>query len=121
MDITNQLKAISDPTRYKIITLLLERHYCVRVISKKIGISESAVSQHMQLLRDADIIYGKKLGYHMHYIVKTDTLKLIETTISDMTRLAEQSQKEIKNCFCEYDCDSKIKRERVCLAPNSKI
>ena len=30
MDIAMQLKAISEPTRYKTIHLLLERHYCVR-------------------------------------------------------------------------------------------
>lgn len=108
MDIINQLRAISDPTRYKIITLLLQRHYCVRIISRKLNISESAVSQHMKVLKKADIIYGKKLGYHMHYIVKTDTLKLIRDEMSEMFELAERSSKEVKNCFCEFDCDTKI-------------
>lgn len=105
MDISMQLKAISDPTRYKIIGLLLERHYCVRIISKKLNISESAVSQHMGVLKEADIVYGKKLGYHMHYIVKTDTLRNIRDEISNMLQAAEQSAKEIKNCFCEYSCE----------------
>ncbi len=105
MDIMNQLKAISDPTRYKIISLLLDRHYCVRIISKKLNISESAVSQHMKVLKDADIIYGKKLGYYMHYIVKTNTLGIIMDEMSRMLQAAEQSSKEVKNCFCEYGCD----------------
>ncbi|QHQ60879.1 metalloregulator ArsR/SmtB family transcription factor [Anaerocolumna sedimenticola] len=105
MDITMQLKAISDPTRYKIIGLLLERHYCVRILSKKLNISESAVSQHMSVLKEAGIVYGKKLGYHMHYIVKTDTLQRIRDEMSKMLQSAEQSSKEIKNCSCEYSCD----------------
>ncbi len=105
MDISMQLKAISDPTRYKIIGLLLERHYCVRIISKKLNISESAVSQHMGVLKEAGIVYGKKLGYHMHYIVKTETLRNIRDEMSNMLQAAEQSAKEIKNCFCEYSCE----------------
>ena len=107
MDISLQLKAISDPTRYKIIDLLLERHYCVRILSKKLHISESAVSQHMNMLKKADIVYGKKLGYHMHYIVKTDTLQAVRDEISSMLQLAELSSKEINNCSCEYACDRK--------------
>lgn len=106
MDITNQLKAISVPTRYKLITLLLERHYCVRILSKKLGISESAVSQHMRILKEAEIVYGRKLGYHMHYIVNTNTLKLIQSEFSVMLT-AEKSSKKVKNCFCEFDCNSK--------------
>lgn len=107
MSIINQLKAISDPTRYKIISLLLERHYCVRIISKKLDISESAVSQHMKVLKEADIIYGKKLGYHMHYIVNTKTLELVRKELSLLIQSAEVSAKEVKNCYCEYECDSK--------------
>ncbi len=108
MDIIFQLKAISDPTRYKIISLLLERHYCVQIISKKLNISESAVSQHMKVLKEADIVYGKKLGYHMHYLVKTDTLNLLKDEMSKMIQLADQSSKELKDCFCDYECDRKI-------------
>ncbi|WMJ89963.1 ArsR/SmtB family transcription factor [Anaerocolumna sp. MB42-C2] len=107
MDITMQLKAISEPNRYKIINLLLERHYCVRIIAKKLNISESAVSQHMSVLKEAGIVYGKKLGYHMHYIVKTDTLRYIRDEMSNMLQAAEQSALEIKNCSCE------LSREKI--------
>lgn len=111
MIIVNQMKAISDPTRYKIISLLLERHYCVRILSKKLDISESAVSQHMKVLKEADIVYGKKLGYHMHYIVNTKSMELIRNELSLLLKAAETSAIEVKNCYCEYECDSRELRK----------
>ncbi len=36
-------KALSDGSRLRILELLLERTYCVRALSLKLGLSESAV------------------------------------------------------------------------------
>ncbi len=48
------LHIITMPTRYQILMLLLNHHYCGKALSSKLGISESAVSQHLQVLKDAD-------------------------------------------------------------------
>ena len=47
MDMPRFFRALSDPTRYRIFLLLLERHHCARSLAQALGISESAVSQHM--------------------------------------------------------------------------
>ena len=39
------LHIITMPTRYQILMLLLNHHYCGKALSAKLGISESAVSQ----------------------------------------------------------------------------
>ena len=51
MELTKLLKAMSDETRFKILTLLLEHNYCVRGLAKKLDLSEAAVSQHLKILR----------------------------------------------------------------------
>ena len=48
------LHIITMPTRYQILMLLLNHHYCGKALSAKLGISESAVSQHLQVLKTAD-------------------------------------------------------------------
>ena len=44
------LHTITMPTRYQILMLLLEHHYCGKALAAKIGISEAAISQHLQIL-----------------------------------------------------------------------
>ena len=56
------LKALGDPTRYKIFNCLLERKHCVRSLSKKLGITESAISQHLKVMKEAGLVYGEKHG-----------------------------------------------------------
>ena len=70
MELGHMLKALGEPMRLKIYQALLERKHCVRSLSKKFGISESAISQHMKVMKDAGLVYGEKYGYrdalHQH-------------------------------------------------------
>ena len=50
------LHTITMPTRYQILMLLLEHHYCGKALAAKIGISEAAISQHLQILKDCGIV-----------------------------------------------------------------
>ena len=43
MELDHMLKALGEPTRLRIYQALLERKHCVRSLSKKFGISESAM------------------------------------------------------------------------------
>lgn len=107
MDFIQALHVITDPTRYQIIRLLMERHYCVRAISKKIGISEPAVSQQMNLLKKAGIITGTKMGYHMHYLVNVDFVKQIFEQFANEITSAKTEESLTTECICEYECGRK--------------
>lgn len=74
MNVISILKAMADDTRMKIITLLLQRNFCVRALARKLNISEAAVSQHLKILREAGIVSGEKIGYFVHYDVKREVL-----------------------------------------------
>ena len=84
MEIINQLKAISDETRLKIIVLLLNKNYCVRALSKKLDISESAVSQHIKILKDSGLVIGEKRSYWVHYRVQEENLYQIGDEVKDL-------------------------------------
>ena len=60
-------KAIGDETRVKILILLSNRNICAKGIAKHLEISEAAVSQHIKILKEANIITGYKEGYYMLY------------------------------------------------------
>lgn len=101
VDRTLVLKAISDETRMKILSLLLHHNYCVRALARKLGLSEGAVSQHLKVLRDAGLLTGEKKGYFMHYDVNRDVLHALAADIEALASIERE--------FCtpdEFGCHS---------------
>lgn len=49
--------------------MFLQHNYCVRALSRNIGLSEVAILQHLKVLREAGLLTGEKKGYYMHYDV----------------------------------------------------
>jgi ArsR family transcriptional regulator, arsenate/arsenite/antimonite-responsive transcriptional repressor len=87
-------KALGDPTRLEIISLLTEsENLCVNVIAEKTGMSQPAISQHLKILKNAGFLNAKKMGMHVHYSLNRDKVK--EFTDS-MTALF--SKKPAHNC-----------------------
>jgi ArsR family transcriptional regulator len=88
--------------RLKIYQNLLERKHCVRSLSKKLGISESAISQHMKVMRDADLIYGEKYGYHTHYMPVPETLDSLLEVFMQMQKQSANLNRDMSVCQCEF-------------------
>ena len=71
--------------------LLSERAYCVSALAIKLGLSAPAVSQHLRILRDAQIVTCEKYGYHTHYMPVQETLdSLCDET--PLCRIGEPSE-----------------------------
>jgi len=80
------LKALAHPVRLKIIELLLiglDIEGCsVNSIQKKIGIPQSTVSQHLQILRNKGIIDGSKKGLEVCYKVIDRCILYLQSMIT---------------------------------------
>ena len=119
MDKIKILHIITEQTRFKLLQLLFEHHYCVKALSKKLNISEPAVSQHIRVLKKHDIVTGVKIGYQVHYQVNKT---LIVSILTELLQNISQYPEEVKitkdwNCTCEFisECirrDSKILEEQ---------
>jgi ArsR family transcriptional regulator, arsenate/arsenite/antimonite-responsive transcriptional repressor len=92
------MKSLGDETRYKIVRLLLQHDLCVGALAQRLGISESAVSQHLKVLRSTGIVKGEKRGYFTHYSVDRD---LIQATAREIDSLARLEKIETK---CSMTC-----------------
>jgi len=64
-------KALGDGTRLRLVALLAglepERALCVNALVAQLGVSQPAVSQHLAVLRAADLVIGERRGCHVHY------------------------------------------------------
>ena len=85
----NVLKALGDPRRFELLQLVADRSYCVRALARRSHLTESAVSQHLKILREAGLIYGIRIGYYTHYRVDRDALGQVISEL-EMIRTAER-------------------------------
>jgi DNA-binding transcriptional ArsR family regulator len=67
-------KVLSVETRVRMIELLKDHPLCVNALAKTLQITPAAVSQHLRVLRDADLVIADKQGYFVHYQVNEKTL-----------------------------------------------
>ncbi|MFP4028420.1 MAG: ArsR/SmtB family transcription factor [Candidatus Brocadiia bacterium] len=68
-------KALSVDTRVQILQLLKEQVLCVGALATRLDVSSAAVSQHLRILRDAELVVPEKRGYYVHYRVNEQTLE----------------------------------------------
>ena len=102
MELDRMLKALGEPMRLNIYQALLERKHCVRSLSKKLMISESAISQHMKVMKDAGLVYGEKFGYHTHYLPRQDAIDFLTAQFQNMQIASGTVDRDMTVCQCEY-------------------
>ena len=75
--LADTFKALSDPTRMRLIKLLHESAgaLCVSALAHRLGVTQSAVSQHLRVLRQAGLVHGDRCGYFVHYSLDDDALE----------------------------------------------
>ncbi len=71
--------ALADPTRLKLVKLLCRQRdpdaLCVNALANLLGVTQSAVSQHLRVLRGIGLVKGERRGYHIHYFVNREILE----------------------------------------------
>lgn len=67
-------KALSSEPRLQIISLLKDRVLCVGALARHLSITQAAVSQHLHILKDADLVIPEKRGFFVHYRLNKETI-----------------------------------------------
>ena len=92
--------ALADPTRLRLLKILCRQRapnaLCVNALAGLLGVSQSAVSQHLRILKSIGLVKGERRGYHIHYFVNHEALERCQNLIS-AALMIEESSKEGKN------------------------
>ena len=75
MSLQETLKALSDPTRREILQMLRSGSKSAGEISEKFDITAAAVSRHLSVLKDADLIRDQRDGKFIIYPLNTSALE----------------------------------------------
>ena len=70
-------KALSDPTRLRIIGLLVEHEVCVHTLGETLGMSQPAISHQLRYLRQLHLVRFRKEGRHVFYALDDDHVRVL--------------------------------------------
>ena len=94
-------KALSDPTRAAILTQLSDEALCVGALASRLGVTHSAVSQHLRVLRDVGLVTGDKRGSWVHYSLDRERVREVSGQFSHwLDQLASARQRHCVDATC---------------------
>ncbi len=79
-----KLKALSDPTRIKILYLLSDGELCVCEIMGALDKPQSSVSHHLNILKNLGFIKGRKEGIWIYYSLKNHKITILVKELIDL-------------------------------------
>lgn len=78
-------KALADPTRRKILSLLKDKDMNVGEIANEFNMTKPSISNHLNILKQADLVDAEKVGQNVNYSLKTSVLQDVLKLISDLS------------------------------------
>ena len=89
MSLQQTLKALADPTRREILNLLKNGKLSAGEITDHFDITAAAISRHLSLLKDADLITDTRDGKYIFYELNASVLEEIMLWITDLKGVSE--------------------------------
>ena len=94
MGLQDTLKALSDPIRRDILNLLKDKRYAAGEIAEKFPVTAAAISRHLSILKDADLIRDTREGKFIYYELNASVLEEILLWIHELKGDNDHAQKE---------------------------
>jgi ArsR family transcriptional regulator len=97
--------ALADPTRLRLLQMLACQPeggaMCVNALALRLGVSQPAVSQHLQVLRNVGLVYPIRRGVRVHYYLDRKRLLAWQQLTQGLFAATDGT--------CERACDATIK------------
>ena len=82
-------KALADPTRRKILELLKQRDMNAGEIAAEFNMTKPSISNHLSILKQADLVDSEKHGQNVMYSIKTSVIEDMLSMLSSLTKRNE--------------------------------
>ena len=77
MAMQDTLRALADPTRREILTLLRASPLTAGQIAERFPVTAAAVSRHLSVLKEADLVRDRREGKYIYYELNASVLEEI--------------------------------------------
>jgi ArsR family transcriptional regulator len=103
IEVQKVLKALSDPTRLRILKLLLDNEtLCVCEVMQALNVSETRASRNLGILKDTGFLKAERMGQWVHYSLDEsmeplkEQIGLLLSKSLDHTREIKQDKERLK-------------------------
>ena len=84
MGVQQTLKALDDPIRREILGMLKKGRLSAGEIANRFDITGAAISRHLSVLKDADLVRDTREGKFIYYELNTSVLEEVLVWIADL-------------------------------------
>ena len=87
-------KALSDPVRRQILTMLRKGRMAAGDISSHFDMSQATVSYHLKMLKEADLVFEEKEKNYVYYTLNTSVIEEVMLWLTELK--GEEENEEIR-------------------------
>ncbi|EYE88135.1 ArsR family transcriptional regulator [Fervidicella metallireducens AeB] len=101
LDLVDILKAMSDENRIKIIKMLVCCDMCVCDICDNLELSQPAVSHHLKILSDANLVNTKRQGKWIYYSLNKEKFDELNQELLELIKKPAVCNYRKSTCNCQ--------------------
>ncbi len=83
--LTEALKALAEPNRWRIVELLSCEELCVYHLADELELAQPLVSHHLKVLRDAGLVESEKHQQWTYYRLRREVLEALTAQLASIT------------------------------------
>lgn len=80
--------ALSDPIRFQVLELLRSQELCVCELCEHIGVTQSKISFHLKILKEASLVRSRQEGRWIYYSLNLSQFVVLEQYLAEYRRSA---------------------------------
>jgi DNA-binding transcriptional ArsR family regulator len=77
-------KALSDPVRRQILSMLKKGRMSAGEISRRFDMTQATVSYHLKLLKEADLVFEEKEKNYIYYSLNASVIEEVMLWLADL-------------------------------------
>ncbi|HZG02798.1 MAG TPA: metalloregulator ArsR/SmtB family transcription factor [Streptomyces sp.] len=89
---TDLFRALADPLRFTIVTLLATETLCTTHLVAETGAKQTNLSNHLRVLREAGIVETEPCGRYTYYRLRPDVIEHLGRSLEALARTARTTR-----------------------------
>ena len=110
-DFIKVMKALSDPSRVKVVKMLQRKVMCVCEIQAALGLAQPTVSQHLKVLEEAGLLTCRKEGLWVNCNLTEAPASPFAATMLGLLNVWLDAEPEVEELVRQLDS---FRREEIC-------
>ncbi|RII19542.1 hypothetical protein DSC45_05980 [Streptomyces sp. YIM 130001] len=97
---TDLIRVLADPLRLRIVTLLARETLCTTHLVEETGARQTNLSNHLKVLRDAEIVDTEPCGRFTYYRLRPDAIATLAGQFTDLAETARTTAETGRKRAC---------------------